>query len=241
MKPTPIESGAVRTMFGEIAGRYDLANRVLSFGIDHYWRWRLVRRARATRPRTVLDLATGSGDVAFALRRRLGGETVIRALDFCEPMLEEARAKQADMPGDRQPPFLSFEHGDCLRLPVADGSIDTITIAFGFRNLEDREAGLAEMRRVLKPGGTLLILEFTQPYRWFRPVYRFHLRHCLPRLAGWLTGKPEAYQYLAGTIDAFPTVDELSGLITASGFQSVRATPLTLSIVALHQATSPVE
>lgn len=226
-------------MFGGIARRYDLANRVLSFGIDHYWRWRLVRLARAAHPRTVLDLATGSGDVAFALRRRLSRETTIQALDFCEPMLEQARLKQVRLPEHCQPPALTFENGDCLKLPVPDNSVDVITIAFGFRNLEDRAAGLAEMRRVLRPGGTLLVLEFTQPYRWFRPLYRFHLRYCLPRLAGLLTGRPEAYQYLAGTINSFPTVNGLSQQIIAGGFESVRAIPLTLSIVAIHRATNP--
>lgn len=227
------EARAVNTMFGEIAGRYDLANHVLSGGVDYYWRGRLVRAVKQTEPDVVADFATGSGDVAFALRKALPPETRIEALDFCEPMLDEARAKQQQRGLGEN---LTFSFGDCLDLPLADDSIDVATIAFGLRNLEDRHRGLVEMRRVLKPGGRLIVLEFTQPQKWFRPLYRFYLLRILPLIAGPLTGSKEAYKYLGDTVDAFPTKESLSEEFTRAGFSRVQARGLTFCIVALHEA-----
>jgi demethylmenaquinone methyltransferase/2-methoxy-6-polyprenyl-1,4-benzoquinol methylase len=185
----------------------------------------------------VADLATGSGDVALALRRRLPPACHIAALDFCEPMLEQARAKQSQraIPTDT----LSFRFGDCLNLPLADHSVDVVTIAFGLRNLEDRHRGLLEMRRVLRPGtGTLFVLEFSQPYPWFRPVYYAYLRFLLPFLAASMTGDRSAYQYLVGSIHAFPSREQLCSELTAAGFSSVKATALTGSAVAIHKGVA---
>ncbi|MEL0098344.1 MAG: ubiquinone/menaquinone biosynthesis methyltransferase, partial [Opitutae bacterium] len=169
--PDPV---AVEATFSSVAQRYDLANHWLSGGIDFYWRKRLVGLAQKNHPTDILDLATGSGDVLFALRQGLGNSVNLTGLDFCEPMLEQARAKREKyLLGSDANQFL---HGDCLNLPFEDQSFDLITIAFGLRNLADRAKGLAEMQRVLRPGGRLIILEFSQPYLWFRPLYYFYLK-----------------------------------------------------------------
>lgn len=221
-------------MFSGISGKYDSANHILSGGIDWYWRSRLVRAVHKHQPSAVADLATGSGDVAFALRKKLPPECPIQALDFCEPMLEVARKKQVtkSLPG-----HLDFSYGDCLHLPLPDGSVEAVTIAFGLRNLEDRHKGLQEMRRILKPGrGALFVLEFTQPAPWLRPLYRVYLNRLLPLLAKAATGNRDAYEYLVGSIHDFPSKEDLSREIRAAGFNQVEATGLTGSIVALHRA-----
>jgi demethylmenaquinone methyltransferase/2-methoxy-6-polyprenyl-1,4-benzoquinol methylase len=231
------ESEAVKSMFGRIARRYDLTNRVLSMGIDIYWRFCLVGAVRRHHPRAVLDLATGSGDVAFALKRGLRAETRVLGVDFCLPMIEEAEIKLAGRPGLSS--GLEFRRGDALALPLPDSSFDAVTIAFGFRNMEDRALCLAEILRVLKPGGWLFILEFSKPWRFLRPLYDFHLRHVVPVIAGRLTGDRSAYDYLCGSIAAFPDRNALSGEIRAAGFGDVSSYPLTTGIVAIHSARKP--
>jgi demethylmenaquinone methyltransferase/2-methoxy-6-polyprenyl-1,4-benzoquinol methylase len=216
-----------------VAKRYDLANHWLSVGIDFFWRHRLVQLAKQDQPVDVLDLATGSGDVLFALRQGLGDHARLIGLDFCEPMLEQARAKrQKKALGEGGNQFLA---GDCLDLPFADESFDLITIAFGLRNLSDRAKGLSEMRRVLRPGGRLIVLEFSQPYLWFRPFYYLYLRGVLPWVARWLTGDRNAYLYLGSSISEFPDRTGLVQEIEQSGFSAVRAHALTFAIVALHE------
>mgnify|MGYP005846269783 CR=1 FL=1 len=230
------EGKAVNQMFAGIAGRYDLANHLLSGGIDFYWRRVLTRRVRRFNPRNLVDLATGSGDVAFKLRDRLGPGVPVTGLDFCEPMLEEARGKKAAKPTYAD---LEFKFGDCMDLPLADDSVDAVTISFGVRNFEDREKGLTEIRRVLRPGGRLFVLEFSQPDRWFRPFYYIYLKYILPRVAALATGDKSAYDYLAGTIENFPTKDALADQLRLAGFEPVRAIGLTFSIVAIHEAGCP--
>ncbi len=224
-------------MFSRIAGRYDLANRLLSGGIDLWWRRRLVRAVRKDRPKVVLDLATGSGDVAFALARALDREAKITGMDFCQPMLDEAVSKQAQSkdPGDAQ---VTFSLGDGLNLPVTDAVFDAVTISFGLRNMADRHRSLCEMRRVLKPGGKMVVLEFSRPQAWFRPFYFFYLRRVLPWIAGAVTGDRAAYVYLNETIEQFPDREALSKEILAAGFTKVNSEGLTLGIVALHEAYS---
>lgn len=220
-------------MFGRIAGRYDVANRVLSGGIDLWWRRRLVAAVRQTRPKDVLDLATGSGDVAFALGRRLPAGTRIVGIDFCQPMLARAEAKQ-QAAGPERHANVSFQVGDGLALPLPDAGFDAVTIAFGLRNLADRNRGLCEMRRVLRPGGHVFVLEFSQPYPWFRPLYYLYLQKLLPSIASLVTGDRAAYVYLNQTIATFPARPALAAEIVTAGFSDVAARPMTLGTVALH-------
>lgn len=227
------EGKAVNTMFAGIAGRYDLANHLLSGGVDFYWRRVLTRMVSVRKPESVVDLATGSGDVAFKLRDRLGPRVRITALDFCEPMLAEARRKKTAKPAYSD---IEFALGDCMALPLPDASADAVTISFGVRNFEDRQRGLREILRVLRPGGRLFVLEFSQPDRWFRPFYYLYLKYILPFVAGLATGDKGAYDYLAGTIENFPTKGALGEQLKEAGFKTVQATGLTFSIVAIHEA-----
>jgi demethylmenaquinone methyltransferase/2-methoxy-6-polyprenyl-1,4-benzoquinol methylase len=156
-------------------------------------------------------------------------------MDFCQPMLDEAVKKKASHPAaisDR----IQFQQGDGLALPLPDTGFDAVTISFGLRNMADRHRSLTEMLRVLRPGGTLFVLEFSQSDRWFRPLYLFYIRHVLPALAGWVTGDRQAYRYLNETIESFPDRSAHSKEITAAGFRNVSARGLTAGIVALHVA-----
>ena len=228
------DSTTVNTMFARIARRYDLANRLLSGGVDRWWRRQLVAAVLAARPSTILDLATGSGDIAFALGRRLPPDVDIIGLDFCQPMLDEAEAKKRRSGGFAN---VSFRQGDGLALPLSYASVDAVTIAFGLRNMADRRQALLEIRRVRRPPhGRLFVLEFSQPEQWFRPCYYFYLRRALPQLAGLITGDRAAYEYLGQTIDEFPDHATLSAEIRDAGFSAVTATRMSLGIVALHVA-----
>ena len=232
---TDTDSAAIHSMFGRIARRYDLANHLLSFGLDYGWRRRLVWAVARSAPRDLLDLATGSGDVAFALSAGLPGDSRITGMDFCEPMLVEARKKK-DAAGPGAFANTDFVLGDGLDLPLPDCSFDAVTISFGLRNMTNRARSLAEIHRVLRPGGRLFILEFSRPHAWFRPAYFFYLRHVLPTVAGWLTANRSAYSYLNRTIEDFPGRAELGRELTAAGFRDVTATPMALGAVALHEA-----
>lgn len=230
------EAEAVRSMFGGIAKRYDLANHLLSGGMDYWWRHVLVKMVKRTDPSIVVDLATGSGDVAFALKKKLGNQVQVTGLDFCQPMLDEAERKRVE----RDPkPEITFGIGDILNLPLEDNSVDAITVAFGVRNLENRDQGLQDIRRCLRPGGKLFILEFSQPYNWFRPIYYGYLKYILPTIAGWVTQQPEAYDYLGDSIEGFPSTQKLIGELDTAGFKDMKATRMTLGIVAIHEGTAP--
>jgi demethylmenaquinone methyltransferase/2-methoxy-6-polyprenyl-1,4-benzoquinol methylase len=224
---------AVNSMFARIARRYDLANHLLSGGVDCLWRQRLVRRIRDQHPHTVLDLATGSGDVAFALADGIRKEVRITGMDFCQPMLDEAIRKQSGHP---QWAAIEFKQGDGMALPLPNTVFDAVTISFGLRNMADRHKALGETHRVLKPGGRLFVLEFSQPYFWFKPFYYAYLKLLLPVIAGIVTGDRSAYEYLCGSIENFPDREKMSAEIKRAGFRGVRATPLTFGIVALHEA-----
>lgn len=219
----------VRAMFGRVAHRYDLANHLLSFNIDRYWRARTVARVKdvLTRPESrVLDICCGTGDLMRALERgRLAG-TPVMGCDFCHPMLVAAEPKAG---GGRL-----FE-ADALRLPLADASLDLITVAFGFRNLANYDAGLREMRRVLRGDGVAAILEFSQPPNpVFGALYNFYSRRVLPAIGGILTGEREAYTYLPESVRKFPAPQELAEMMRAAGFAAVKYERLTGGIVALH-------
>jgi len=231
--PDPV---AVNSMFGRIAHRYDLANRVLSAGIDVYWRFRLLNAVQRVHPANILDLATGSGDVALALARGLPAGRQILGVDFCVPMLAEADLKLSAAGPLRSQ--VRFQQGDALALPLPDGSFDAVTIAFGLRNMADRHRCLTEIRRVLRPGGTAFVLEFSQPWPLVRPLYRFHLRKIAPAVAGALTGDRSAYDYLGTSIEAFPGREDLSREFLEAGFAAVESRAMTLGVVALHRARS---
>jgi len=224
----------VSRMFGRIARRYDFANRILSLGLCVGWRNALVAETAALRPTRAVDLATGSGDVAFALRAALPAASTVEGYDFCEPLLDLARerAKCEAIAGIR------FAHGDCMRLPIADGSVDAVTIAYGIRNFEDRPAGLRELRRILRPGGTALILEFSQPSAWFWPVHFIQVRLIAPIVATLITGDLAAYRYLGTSIADFPDAKGLDAELLKAGFGAVRHRRLLFGTVAIHMATA---
>jgi demethylmenaquinone methyltransferase/2-methoxy-6-polyprenyl-1,4-benzoquinol methylase len=226
----------VRGMFGRVAHRYDLANHLLSLNIDRYWRAHTVRRVRRILERPdarVLDICCGTGDLVLALERKAGGQVL--GSDFCHPMLVAAREKAAA----RRARTALFE-SDALRLPVRDASLDLITVAFGFRNLANYAAGLAEMKRVLRPGGMAAILEFSQPPNpIFRALNNLYCRRILPLIGGLLSGARDAYTYLPESVRKFPTAPELAGDMRRAGFEQVSFEYLTGGIVALHLGTRP--
>jgi demethylmenaquinone methyltransferase/2-methoxy-6-polyprenyl-1,4-benzoquinol methylase len=212
-------------MFDRVARRYRLANLVLSGGLDLWWRRRAAAIVRGWQPRRVLDLATGSGDLARAIERACPTAEVTGA-DFSAQMLAEARRL-----GSRR-----LVQADALALPFAAGAFDAATVAFGLRNMASWPGALAEFARVLAPGGHLLVLDFSVPRPPLRWLYRPYLHHLLPRLAGWLTGEGDAYRYLGASIEAFPHGAALASLLEDAGFQEVTWEPLSGGIVTLYTA-----
>jgi demethylmenaquinone methyltransferase/2-methoxy-6-polyprenyl-1,4-benzoquinol methylase len=213
-------------MFGSIARRYDLANHLLSCGCDFIWRKRAAKVVADWNPNAIVDLATGTGDLALALARALPRSEIVGA-DFSEEMLAVAKTK-----GVRR-----VVTADALALPFADQSFDCLTIAFGLRNIKDWSAALREMARVLAANGNLLVMEFSLPSNSIlRSVYRFYLHRCLPIFGSFLTRKKTAYDYLGDSIEQFPGGDELLRLIQANGFRNAAAAPLTGGIVTIYTA-----
>ncbi len=221
----------VRAMFGRVAHRYDLANHLLSANIDRLWRAHTVRKVRdiLMRPEArVLDLACGTGDLLIALEREAGRRLI--GSDFCHPMLTGAAVKLL-----RAALRSSLLEADAMALPMADGSMDLITIAFGYRNLANYRNGLIELRRVLRPGGALAILEFsTPPNKAFSALYNWYTRRILPVIGGAVSGAPEAYKYLPESVRKFPQAPDLAQMMRECGFDSVEWEYLTMGIVALH-------
>jgi demethylmenaquinone methyltransferase / 2-methoxy-6-polyprenyl-1,4-benzoquinol methylase len=221
----------VRGMFGRVAHRYDFLNHLLSFQLDRYWRAYTVRQVRPVLNKPgarVLDLCCGTGDLLLALERA-GGAPVLGS-DFCHPMLIEAQRKS-----DRRSAATALVNADALQMPFADASLDLITVAFGFRNFANYRKGLRELRRLLRPGGCLAILEFSQPpNRVFAATYRFYSRVILPRIGALLSGDGDAYKYLPESVEKFPGPRDLAREMTEAGFGSVRCTLLSFGIVALH-------
>src|SRR5215469_1901860 len=232
-------SRKVREMFTRIAPRYDLLNHLLSAQMDKRWRARTARELKPILDRSdaqVLDLCCGTGDLAFSLARK--AKAKIAGADFSHSMLVRAREKAVtEASGGAAMPF--FE-ADALHLPFADGWFDLVTTAFGFRNLANYEAGLREILRVLKPGGSLAILEFSEPAPgMLGDAYRFYTQNVLPKIGGWISGDPGAYAYLPRSVARFFRPAELSELIKQVGYDQVRVVLMMLNSVALHIAHKP--
>lgn len=231
----------VREMFGQIAPRYDFLNHLLSFSLDRIWRRRtashflhILRRPDAR----ILDICCGTGDLAFALdrARAKAGADSDRALmigcDFVQGMLERAREKNHDGGFG-----VVFAASDALNLPFPDESFDLVTTAFGFRNLANYEHGLEEFARVLKPGGELGILEFSEPGSGpFAGIFRYYFRNILPRIGGAISGNSEAYKYLPGSVSKFPAPTELAALMEKTGFEDICIASWNFGSVILHSA-----
>jgi demethylmenaquinone methyltransferase/2-methoxy-6-polyprenyl-1,4-benzoquinol methylase len=215
----------VRTMFDRIAPVYDVMNRVMTAGLDQRWRRLTVRTVVAPGDR-VLDACCGTGDLAVAAKRAGAGEVV--GLDFSERMLERARRKDADV---------EWIRGDLLELPFADGRFDAATVGFGVRNVADLERGLAELRRVLRPGGRVGILEITRPHGPLRLFFRLWFDVLIP-LAGKILPGGKAYTYLPASVRRFPGPEDLAGLLRAQGFADVTYRSLGGGIVALHSGSA---
>lgn len=221
-------------MFNAIAHRYDLLNHLLSAGIDVYWRRRALGLVRTNAPGVILDLATGTGDFALAARR-LQPARIIGA-DVALAMVRLGVPKVASGPGAP----IRLLGGDAERLPFCDDSVDLVMAAFGVRNFGHIPTGLAEAYRVLRPGGELLILDFTEPTAFgFRQFYRFYFKHVLPRVGGLISGNRQAYAYLPKSVGTFPQGEAFLELMTAARFQDNRHTPLTLGISAVYQGLKP--
>ena len=224
----------IAAMFDAIARRYDLLNRVLSAGLDQRWRARAVRSLGLTGQETVVDLCTGTADLAIALAAGTGGAARVVGIDFAGEMLRLGRAKlQRSGLGGR----VNLVRADATQAPLADGAADAATVAFGIRNVEEPHRALSEMHRLVRPGGRIAILEFAMPRL---PVvgaaYRWYFRRVLPRLGSALSGHDSAYAYLPASVGAFPGPAAFCRLVEEAGFRDARAVPLQLGVVYLYVA-----
>jgi len=233
MKARP-DGKAVQQMFAEIAPRYDFLNHFLSVSIDRRWRKVAVARARASLEGKInpvcVDLCSGTGDLAIELNCRL--DVPVVASDFCHPMLirglEKVRQARRDV-------FIPVIEADSLVLPFADETFDVASVAFGLRNLEDANEGLMEMKRVLKSGGTAIVLEFSRPViPIFRQLFEFYFHHVLPHVGALISGQNNAYRYLPTSVRRFPAQKELASMMESVGFKDVGYRNLSGGIAALH-------
>ena len=221
----------IQQMFGAIAPRYDFLNRLLSFGIDRRWRTKAVRLLKYREGSRILDVATGTGDVALEIALRTPASVKITGADFCKEMVELGAVKVAASPyADR----IDLKVAPCEDLPFANDTFDSITIAFGIRNVVDRKLGLAEMWRVLRPGGRMVILEFSTPRsQLFRQLYYFYFRRLLPVVGG-LFSRYNAYKYLPDSVLEFPSQEEFSRMLADVGFRNIHLHELTFGIATIY-------
>jgi demethylmenaquinone methyltransferase/2-methoxy-6-polyprenyl-1,4-benzoquinol methylase len=220
-------------MFGEIAPRYDLLNHLLSLNIDHYWRWRTTRLVPPEGLAPILDLCTGTGDLAFAYLHRAEGRAPIVGADFCHEMLVLANQKSIKrQAGDR----IRFLEADAQQLPFPSNLFQITCVAFGLRNVTSLELGLSEMVRVTRPGGRVAILEFSRPRHWlFGRVYHFYFRHLLPLLGQVISrSKDNAYAYLPASVMQFPDGEALADRLRFHGLKDVRWRSLTFGVATLY-------
>lgn len=229
----------VRDMFGQIAGRYDFLNHLLSCNTDRYWRWRTVRRVPPPTGGRVLDMCTGTGDLAIAYHNAAGGTASVVGADFCYPMLEIGKRKASKIAGSHP---ICFIEADAQHIPLVDNEFDIVCVAFGLRNVADTHRGLSEMTRVCARGGKVVVLEFSTP-RWqpMKAVYGWYFRHILPRIGQFFARNSHAaYSYLPESVGQFPQGDELAGLMRATGLVDVWHRPFTLGIATLYVGTKPL-
>ncbi|TAM92723.1 bifunctional demethylmenaquinone methyltransferase/2-methoxy-6-polyprenyl-1,4-benzoquinol methylase UbiE [bacterium] len=232
---TPMEKSTyVREMFATIAPKYDVANRVMTAGIDESWRRRAIRELRVAPGGEVLDLCCGTGDLSFANARSDRARRIV-GVDFCEPMLKVARERNAEF-ADR----ISFIEGDVMALPFEDARFDGATMGFSMRNVVDIGATLREIRRVLKPGARFVNLDVSKPPNpLWRSLFYFHFYKIVPLLGGLLSGSKSAYAYLPNSLTNFPGADGLAACFVQAGYADVRFVRLLGGIVAIHVGTVP--
>jgi len=223
---------AVEDMFDAVAPRYDLLNRVLSAGIDRYWRTRAVRMLHDEQPTRVLDVATGTADLAIKIERTLHPRETI-GIDLSTAMLDRGRAKTERRGLSSR---ISLRKADAAALPFDDGVFDAAFVAFGVRNFEDLDAGLGDIRRVLHPGGALVVLEFSRPRAFpIKQLYDWYSHHVLPRIGGLLSPDQGAYEYLPNSVAAFPDGTDFLQRMRGVGFADLEWTPLTFGIASLYK------
>ncbi len=223
----------VSRMFNRIAPYYDFLNRLLSLGVDKIWRKKAIEQLKASQPQVILDVATGTADVAIETAKRLQPQKIV-GMDISAQMLEIGRQKITKKGLDT---IITLEEGDSEALPYPDNSFDAVTVAFGVRNFENLEKGLSEMKRVLKSDGQIVILEFSRPTIFpFKQIFNAYFKYLLP-LVGRLTSKdPKAYQYLYESVQAFPDGSDFTDILFKTGFKSNECKPLTLGICSLYTA-----
>jgi demethylmenaquinone methyltransferase/2-methoxy-6-polyprenyl-1,4-benzoquinol methylase len=223
----------VRSMFGEIAPRYDLLNHLLSMNVDRYWRWRTVRKLRPQAGEPILDLCTGTGDLALAFHRYTRGESPIVAADFCRAMLQIGHHKKCKAGAEGN---VVFVEADAQALPFGDNSFQVVSVAFGLRNVADTDRGLREMARVCRPGGQVAVLEFSMPTRQpLKAAYGWYFRHVLPRIGQLVArNRHEAYSYLPESVGEFPMGEALAERMRAAGLAEVQYYGLTFGVATLY-------
>lgn len=230
------KTGQVEEMFDSIAGAYDFMNTAMTFGLHRWWRNRALSRLRGVPHADILDVATGTGDVAFALSRRLAPRSVV-GVDLSAGMLEVARRRLAEQPEEVRR-RITFEQGDSLHLRFADASFDAVTVAYGVRNFEHLEEGLREMARVLRPGGTLCVVELSVPRNPLaRAGYNLYAKGIIPMVGRMVSGDSRAYTYLPESIARTPQRGEMTALMTRAGLADASWRSLTLGVVTIYTAT----